>query len=301
MLGWILCRRASASHGLVQKMRCTLLRRGRGHVPRLDDNFLERREVLSPFPFTGAYSGGYSVIVEGPGLKETVSGTISVSITATSVQPFGDGLDQAFISGSVTVTGFLGQSFTFPYAGNSEQENGIEVGNATLGTEPSAEIDITANDPNGTINNVFIESECGGNAIDASCNIVLNGYFTPNAATVVLGGPGAPGSPPSTPAPVELTGGSLVRANKGANDIVVDFIGPFGGGSGLPVSDFRLTAVPEGRRHAVVIPLKTATYDEASDTMTLVPRRKQKFKLPLELTVEGLAGGPYTSEIDSRG
>jgi len=67
------------------------------------------------------------------------------------------------------------------------------------------------------------------------------------------------------------------------------------------VRDFRLTTVPTGRKHAKVIPLASAVYDAATDTITLAARRKQMLKLPLELTVSGLAGGPYTLEIDTRG
>ena len=274
---------------------------GRRRAPQLED-ILEPREVLSPFPFTGTYSGDYSVLVEGRGPTETVSGSISVSISVTSVLSVGDGLYQAYISGTVSFTGFVDQSATYPFAGSYGQEqNGGELGAPSTGIDPSVDIDLTAVDPSNPYNNVFIEGYCTNTAIVGYCDISMNGYATPNAAEVTLGGaPATPGSP-STPGPVELTGGNVVKAKKGGDDIVVDVIGSVGGGTGLPVSDFRLTTVSKRRSHAVAIPLASATYSAASDIITLVPRRKQKLKLPLELTVSSLAGGSYSLEIDTRG
>jgi hypothetical protein len=290
---------ATEASSISRKTRC--LRRARHRVPQVQD-VLERREVLSSFPFTGTYNGDYSVLVEGPGPTQTVSGTISVTIAATSVQSIGDDLDQAYISGSVTVTGFVGQSATYPFVGNdNQQENGVEIGNALTGLEPSVEIYVTTVNPTDIYDYVFIEGYCTNNTIVASCDISMNNWDTPNAAPVTLGGaPTAPGSP-SSPGPIALNGGSVVNAKKGASDVVVDFSGPLSGGNGLPLGDFRLTTVAKGRKHAKVIPLASAAYDAATDTITLVPRRKQKLKLPLELTVSGLAGGSYSMEIDTRG
>jgi hypothetical protein len=309
ILGRFFASRSCALHRLLQKTRYAPLRRCRRHVPWLDEP-LERREVLSPFPFTGTYSGGYTVYAEsdGHGPNQEESGTISATIATSSIQPIGDNVYDAYIYGSVTFTGFAGQSGTFPIFGSStapppsynQGTIGVETAVASTGIEPSVDIVFQAYCSPSSIDNVLIQGYFNDNSIVASLDLIVGRYATPNAASVVLTGATSSSTSP-TPTSVGLTGGNLVPAKRGASQIVVDFIGPLGDGSGLPVSDFRLTTVPKGRRHAEVIPLKTATYDGVSDTMTLVPRRKQKLKLPLELTVSGLAGGPYTLGIDTRG
>jgi hypothetical protein len=285
---------SSESSAALRKTRRVRVRRARQQVPRLED-VLERRDVLSPFPFTGTFSGPYTALVEGPGPTQTASGTISVNIAATSTQSIGDGLYQAYITGSVSFNGFLGQSATYPFSGDYNQQlNGIETGNASTGLEPSVDITLQAYYPDNPLNFVLIEGYCTNNAIVASCDIGLNNYSTPNAAAVTLGGaPPAPTVTP-TPNPVELTGGSVVKAKKGASQVVVDFNGPLGGGSGLPLSDFQLTTVAKGKQHAKTIPLASAAYDPTTDSVTLTPRRKVNYNTPLKLTISGLVGGPST-------
>ena len=109
--------------------------RRRRYAPQMED-VLERREVLSPFPFTGTFSGSYSVSASNGGIGpgQEVSGTISVTIAATSTKSLGDGLYQAYITGSVSVTGFLGQSATYPFGGDyNGQSNGIETESGSTG------------------------------------------------------------------------------------------------------------------------------------------------------------------------
>jgi hypothetical protein len=292
---------SSASSVAIRKTRRAGVRPARRYFPQME-GVLERREVLSPFPFTGNFSGPYTVLVEGPGPTQTVSGTISVSIAATSTQSLGDGLYQAYISGSVTFTGFLGQSATYPFNGNDNQQlNGIETGNASTGLEPSVDITLQAYYPDNPLNFVLIEGYCTNNAIVASCDIGLNNYLTPNAAAVTLGGAPSTPTPILTPTPVELTGASVVKAKKGASQIVVDFNDPLGGGLGLTLSDFQLTTVAKGRKHAKMIPLASVAYNPATDSVTLTPRRKLNYSTPLKLTISGLAGGPSTLVLTKHG
>ena len=97
----------------------------RRFVPWKDD-ILERRELLSTFPLTGTFTGNYDTraALNGIGQGQEVSGTISVSITVNSIQNEGGGIYQADVTGTVTVTGFLQPTATYPFSG----ENGLETG-----------------------------------------------------------------------------------------------------------------------------------------------------------------------------
>ena len=262
---------------------------------------LERRELLSTFPLTGTFTGNYDTRAaqDGIGQGQEVSGTITVSITVNTIQDEGGGIDQADVTGTVTVTGFLQPTATYPFSG----ENGLETGYGSSDPQSTVEVNIQAFNAGSPLNFVSIEGSGLTNSIYASCNIGLNNYSTPNAATVTLNGGSSPTGPPPTPTPtpVTSTGASLVTPKKGASQIVVAFQGPLGGGSGLPVSDFRLTTVPKGKKHAKVIPLASASFNGATDTVTLTPRGKRKLKAPLELTISGLPGGTSTLILDKRG
>ena len=181
--------------------------RRRRYAPQLED-VLERREVLSPFPFTGTFSGSYSVSAAygGIGPGQEVSGTISVTIAATSTQSLGDGSYQAYITGSVSITGFLGQSATYPFGGDyNGQSNGIETESGSTGPEPSVQINISAYNPGSPLNYVSIVGSCTNNSIVSDVNIGMNGYSTPNPATVILAAgtstptPSQPGTNPKKP------------------------------------------------------------------------------------------------------
>src|SRR4051794_13463391 len=95
--------------GLSVSLRRQRPRRERRHVP-LWEGALERREVLSPFPLPGTFSGGYSTRAAqgGIGQGQQVSGTITVTIAVTSTIDRGGDISQAFISGTVSETGFVG-------------------------------------------------------------------------------------------------------------------------------------------------------------------------------------------------
>ena len=163
--------------------------------------------MLSPFPFTGTFSGSYSVSAAygGIGPGQEVSGTISVTIAATSTQSLGDGSYQAYITGSVSVTGFLGQSATYPFGGDyNGQSNGIETETGSTAPVPSVQINISAYDPGSPLNYVSIVGSCTNNSIDANVNIGMNDYVTPNPATVILAAAPSTPTPTPTPAPTIL-------------------------------------------------------------------------------------------------
>ncbi|MFI5460131.1 MAG: hypothetical protein ACHRXM_32335 [Isosphaerales bacterium] len=98
-----------------------------------------------------------------------------------------------------------------------------------------------------------------------------------------------------------MTGASVVKAKKGASQIVVDFNGSLDGGLGLPLSDFQLTTVAKGKKHAKRLPIAEVAYDPTTDRVTRTPRGKLNFKTPLKLTISGLAGGPSTLILNKHG
>jgi hypothetical protein len=271
------------------------LRRLRRHVPQLE-GVLERREVLSPFPFIGTFSGTYSANAEYKGIVpgQPVSGTITITIAADSIQNLGDGVYNAYLTGTISFTGFLGQSGTFPYSQDYTQDTLIESGYASTGIEPTVDIQVQAYYPMGSTNNVFIEGYCTNNSIVASCDIDINNYFTAVPANVVLGAQQTAPSPTPAPGPAEVVGATVVRPKHAAAQIVVQFSGTVNGGSGLPLSDFRLAANIKGKEHVKAIHLAGATYDLDTDAIILSVRRKLTVKTPLRLTISGLAENPLT-------
>jgi len=62
------------------------------------------------------------------------------------------------------------------------------------------------------------------------------------------GGGGVVTPPVVTPPVVTQIGARVRKAKKGASQIVLDFNGPVGGGTGLPLSAFQLTTVPKGKK-----------------------------------------------------
>ena len=299
---------SSESSGAIRKTWCLRVRRARRHVPQLEDA-LERREVLSPFPFTGTFSGSYSVYAEsdGTGPNQQASGTISVTLAASSIQQLGENLYNAYLYGSLSFTGFVGQSGTFPIFGSSsnppaiynQSTIGLETGVASTGIEPSVDIDIQAFKSNQSSENVFIEGYCTNNSIVASLDISVGNYTTPNAAAITLTGATLLANALCTD-PSRVDWCESGQSEESASQVVVDFSGPLGGGSGLPLSDFQLTTVAKGKKHAKVIPLAGVAYDPTFDTVTLTLRRRLNVRTPLRLTVSGLGGGSSTLILDKR-
>jgi hypothetical protein len=154
------------SIAVVRKTRHRRARRSRRRALQIED-VLEQRDVLSPFPFTGTFSGSYSVYAEsdGTGSNQEASGTISVTIATSSIQQIGENLYNAYLYGSVTFTGFVGQSGTFPIFGSSTTPTptynqltiGVETGVASTGIEPSVDINIQAYSSAYSLDKVFIE------------------------------------------------------------------------------------------------------------------------------------------------
>jgi hypothetical protein len=278
-------------------------RRARRHVP-LWEGALERREVLSPFPLSGTFSGNYSTRAAqgGIGQGQEVSGTITVTIAVSSTRDVGGGYSQAFISGTVSETGFVGGDASYPFAGSvEEQGQGVETGYSSADPQSTVEIVISGFNQDAPQNYITITGSCLTNSIIANVNIGNGDYVTPNAASVTLSGSGSGAAPtPSpSPAPAVPTGAVLVKAKKGAEHIVVAFSGPLDGGSGLPLGDFGLTA-GTGKKHAKAIPLALVAYDSAHQTAMLTLRHKLTVKGPLNLTVSGLSGGPSTLTVARR-
>jgi hypothetical protein len=284
----------------MQKARRPRAIRGLRNVPQIHDA-LERRELLTTFPLTGTFSGSYSVMAAygGIGQGPVESGTITLTINVSSVVNVGYEAYQAIIDGTISATGFLGQNLTYSYTGTAEAQNDIEAAFGTGNNNYSVELVMAASDPKNYQNFISIPvSACYDNSINASVNISWNNYVTPNAASVILtNGASLPGPTP-TPHPAEPTGASVVRARKGVSQIVVNFSGPLDGGSGLPLSDFKL-ATGKGK-HAKAIRLAAAAYDPSTDVVALTPRKKLNVRTPLKLTVSGLAEGPVTLIVNKR-
>ena len=198
-----------------------------------------------------------------------------------------------------SATGFLGQDLTYSYTGTAEAQEDIEAAHGTGDDNYSVELSMAASDPNNYQNFISIPvSTCYDNSINASVNISWNNYLTPNAAYVILtNGTSSPGPTP-TPNPTVPTGASVVKAKKGVSPIVVNFSGPLDGGSGLPLSDFKL-ATGTGK-HSKVIRLAAAAYDPSTHAVTLTPRNKLNVRTPLKLTVSGLAEGTVTLIVGKR-
>ncbi len=288
----------SQARAALQKTRRPRAIRSLRHIPRVHD-VLERRQLLTTFPLTGTFSGSYSVMAAygGIGQGPTESGTITLTIGVSSIVNVGYEAYQAIIYGTISATGFLGQTLTYSYTGTAENQNAIEAAYGTGDDNYSVELVMSASDPNNYQNFIQIPvSACYNNSISASVNISYNNYNTPNAASVILSGGGSGSSPggatPPSNAP-EPTGASVVHAKRGVAQIVVSFSGPLDGGSGLPVSDFQLATAGNGK-HAKVIRLAGVAYDLSSNTITLTLRKKLDVRTPLKLTVSGLAGGPFT-------
>jgi hypothetical protein len=291
----------SEARSAMRKTRRPRVIRSLRHIPQVHDA-LEQRELLTTFPLNGTFSGSYSVlVVGGSGQGQTESGTITLTINTSSIVNAGYEWDQAIIYGTISATGFEGQTLTYSYTGTAEAQNAIEAAYGTGEDNYSVELVMSASDPNNNQN--FIEipvSECYDNSINASVNISYNNYNTPNAASVILSGGGSgssPGgaTPPSNPA--EPTGASVVKGRKGVSQVVVNFSGPLDGGSGLPLNDFQLATAGKGK-HAKVIRLARVAYDPSTDAITLTPRQKLDVRTPLKLTVSGLAEGPFTLIVD---
>jgi hypothetical protein len=300
MFDRLVCGFSSARSTGQKPTRRRAIRRSR-YVPRVHDA-LEQRELLTTFPLNGTFSGSYSVlVVGGSGQGQTESGTITLTINTSSIVNAGYEWDQAIIYGTISATGFEGQTLTYSYTGTAEAQNALESAFGTGDDNYSVELVMSANDPEHYLDYIAIPvSECYNNSINAAVNISWNGYDTPNAAEVILNGagsgssPGGGSTPPANPA--EPTGASVVKARKGVSQIVVAFDAPLNGGSGLPVSDFKLTT---GKgKHPTVIRLAAAAYDASTDAVALTLRKKLKVRTPLKLTISGLADGPMTLIVD---
>jgi hypothetical protein len=293
----------SEARAAMQKMRRPRAIQNLRHIPQVHDA-LEQRELLTTFPLNGTFSGSYSVlVVGGSGQGQTESGTITLTINTSSVVNAGYEWDQAIIYGTISATGFEGQTVTYSYTGTAEAQNALESAFGTGDDNYSVELVMSANDPNHYLDYIAIPvSECYNNSINAAVNISWNGYDTPNAAEVILNGagsgssPGGGSTPPANPA--EPTGASVVKARKGVSQIVVSFNGPLDGGSGLPLSDFQLTT---GKgKHTKAIRLAGAAYDASTDAVALTFRKKLDVRTPLKLTVSGLAEGAVTLIVDKQ-
>jgi hypothetical protein len=163
------------------------------------------------------------------------------------------------------------------------------------------DIQVQAYYPMDSINNVFIEGYCTNNAIVASCDIDLNGYFTAVPANVILGGQQNPGPSTPAPTPTEVTGATVERPKHGATQIIVQLNGTLDQGTGLLLSDFHLTTIAKGKNHAKTIPLARAAYDPTTDAVVLTPRRKLNLNSPLKLTISGLTAAPSTLILTKHG
>jgi hypothetical protein len=127
---------------------------------------------------------------------------------------------------------------------------------------------------------------------DVGHQFVVTPAQTPTPAPAPAPAPGSSAS--ATPAPVTVVGVQEVMNKKHqVTEIVVGFSGPLNAAQAGNVAEFRL-AVANGKgilaaRNSAVMKLRSATFNPANDTVTLIPKAALVLTKPLQLTINGTA------------
>jgi hypothetical protein len=156
----------------------------RARRPSLEQ--LEARQLLSWTPITGTFSGNCTVFYDYSNYNQTTC-AISVTISSvTSIHYYGSE-EQAQVSGSATVSGFLGrtETFAFPYPADIADGN-IETAPADQ-TSIGVQIDI-ASAVNGPNDYFTIDGELTSEALkgDIDCNFAISGTAGSEVGAVTL-------------------------------------------------------------------------------------------------------------------